>query len=1108
MNDPRSEVFVLKTKGYAVLILTKKWDDQKWYLFTVSTFTGSVSFDGIPGQSVFANANDAMNFIKQNHNVSGQEVIRGQALIGLQRYGHYLYILVVVESEPVARIQNRHTIYQVNKVMFIATEFPVHQRMPSKISRRITQIREFQLVKLHFWCWTRDLTNPTFAKGKPVKRSFVWNEFWTEPFAKLGLRDVCVDLLQGAVSSEVMTVGSEILKFTLVTVREAAFTGTRYQARGLDDEGHAANEVRIELIVETNTGKLWSHCVERGSVPVKWKSVCAKNLPTVSVVIDPMDAQKATPAYFEWLKEDFPGTIKCVNLMHSDPGQSEAPLCQAYAEAVASIEHVAYQEFDWHGNAKDAGIENAVGAYFKQLGVPCVARSVPDTMMPKGSPPDGPAKLFSNEASLGVTGVNFQTIQTDIHRFNCMDSLDRTNVGCFYYVCLVSSVILNELGLGNVITNYSDLMAMPSCLRKFLASSFIAIGNNISIIYTNTMACMTDHFYTVGGLPKDSRTQGNGQIAVLRRFHNFVTDKKRQKTIDLFLGKNIETLLPDVECGNLPTLVSDFPALVVSPILNMSKGIIDASALLQYQKCYLNCVPETSVLIELNQYSYVSHIVMVLSPPYPPTAVRIFTSLTHGPKIPLVSRVAVPQVRLPTPIVIEIPPDYANYVVPISRFILIEFETPHPELTLSNIFIYGSSKPRHHAYTETYQDFEGHQPPDGFQIAADTSPPESVMRGIRKVDYLAVMNLEVARLFHKMGRLECLSKLSKYQLDPLLFNIKYHKVRFGNEIAVNVNEKCCMCQADARWKCFACRNTYCDKCSNQTPVCETFYYTSPGMICQQCFSGYSTVVKSVDTVLALYNCFHKLCYPLEGDTNEWLVKSRRNCSPSSDPTKFPQAFFTNADDASFNMVLTDAGGSIKGPQNLLLSLGYPMAIHTITIESSDDCSLIVRKENSPEKHEIIASSAKSITCEITAQFLMVTLRKGTLNKFHLTGSAVSSPIKVEEVLSRRLPDPIEVKVKTSYISQKRLTVAELPKHMDVHGIIFREFGSVRSILLSFYAASPIKQPGSPTSVDYFYIPCAEPTFNLRFKHPASAKYVAIQYFDVLPGYSEPKITVY
>ena len=1099
---------MFRTKGYAVLILTKKWDDQLWYLFTVSTFTGSVSFDGIEGRSIFPNANDAINFIKQNHNISGQEVIHGEALVGMQRYGHCIYILIVVESERVARIQNKHSINQVKKVMFIVTELPVHERMSNKVCRRITQIREFQLVNLHFWCWTRDLTNPTFIKGKPVKRSFVWNEYWTEPFSRLNLRGVCVDLLQGAVSSEVMSVGSEILKLTLLTVREAAFTGTRYQARGLDEEGHAANEVRIEFIVETSTGRLWSHCVERGSVPVKWKSVCAKNLPTVSVVIDPMDAKKATPAYFDRLKEDFPGKITCVNLMHSDPGQSEAPLCQIYSEAVSSIPDVDYKEFDWHANTKDAGIESAIQSYYKLFGVPCVAYADPDTFMPKGTMPETETKLFNNEASMVLTGMHFETIQKDIVRVNCMDSLDRTNVGCFYYICLVASVILNKLELGRVITNYEELMAMPACVRKFLASSFVTIGNNISIIYTNTMACMTDHFYTVGGLPKDPKTQGNSQIAVLRRFHNFVTDKKRQKAIDLFLGKNIETLLPDTECGNTPTLVSDFPAFIVSPILNVSKGIVDGNALLQFDKCFVSCVPETGLLIELNRYTYVSHIVMVFSPPYPPTSVKIYSALTHGPRVPLVGRVAVPQVRFPGPIMIEIPPDYSNFVVPLSRFVLIEFETPHPEITLSNIFIYGQSTPPRPLYIETYQDFGNHQPPDGPETITDPSTPDLVMKAIGRVDYEAVIRLDIARVVHKIGRLECLSKLLMSRYDPLLFNIKRQKVRFGTEIAVDVNERCSLCKDTARWKCFTCMRTYCGKCSKQNPICETFYFMSPGMICQECFSRYSVIVNQVDTLLQLYKRFHRMCFPQEADTNEWLLQSPFLSNPSPNPTQFPRAFFTNADDASFNMVLTDAGGKITGPQNLLLSLWCPMCIRKVTIECSNDCSLIVRKENSAEKHEIIASKSKSIECEITAQFLMITLRKGTLNKFMLMGSIVSSSVKLEEMLSRRLPDPVEQKVKSLYNSQKRITVVELPQMMDVSGLMFREFTAVRSILISFFTSSPIKSQEKPIAVDYFYIPGTDSTFSLRLKNVVRAKFVSVHFLDVLPGYSEPKITVY
>jgi len=47
--------------------------------------------------------------------------------------------------------------------------------------------------------------------------------------------------------------------------------GTRYNARGVDEEGNAANFVETEMIIECSyINTLYSHVQIRGSVPVFW----------------------------------------------------------------------------------------------------------------------------------------------------------------------------------------------------------------------------------------------------------------------------------------------------------------------------------------------------------------------------------------------------------------------------------------------------------------------------------------------------------------------------------------------------------------------------------------------------------------------------------------------------------------------------------------------------------------------------------------------------------------------------------------------------------------------------------------------------------------------
>ena len=47
--------------------------------------------------------------------------------------------------------------------------------------------------------------------------------------------------------------------------------GTRFNARGIDENGNAANFVETELIINFDNSKLiFSHVQIRGSVPIMW----------------------------------------------------------------------------------------------------------------------------------------------------------------------------------------------------------------------------------------------------------------------------------------------------------------------------------------------------------------------------------------------------------------------------------------------------------------------------------------------------------------------------------------------------------------------------------------------------------------------------------------------------------------------------------------------------------------------------------------------------------------------------------------------------------------------------------------------------------------------
>jgi hypothetical protein len=176
---------------------------------------------------------------------------------------------------------------------------------------------QFPLDGMHFYCDTYDITRP-FPSSHPVtdyNPEFCWNDALASPFERVGLREWCVVLLQGVAISrchsceqtfpetevapgkvpgllqpkpqpEVVSapVDGERIYICLITRKSRINPGTRYTARGLNEEGGPGNECECEFImwkfipssplpsVQTGTVFWYSYCWRRGTVPLWWKT--------------------------------------------------------------------------------------------------------------------------------------------------------------------------------------------------------------------------------------------------------------------------------------------------------------------------------------------------------------------------------------------------------------------------------------------------------------------------------------------------------------------------------------------------------------------------------------------------------------------------------------------------------------------------------------------------------------------------------------------------------------------------------------------------------------------------------------------------------------------
>lgn len=77
-------------------------------------------------------------------------------------------------------------------------------------------------------------------------------------------------IIQGYVEHESHVFDGKELEILLISRRRHGMAGTRYNARGLDDEGNVANYVETEQILSYRN-QIYSFVQIRGSVPLFWQ---------------------------------------------------------------------------------------------------------------------------------------------------------------------------------------------------------------------------------------------------------------------------------------------------------------------------------------------------------------------------------------------------------------------------------------------------------------------------------------------------------------------------------------------------------------------------------------------------------------------------------------------------------------------------------------------------------------------------------------------------------------------------------------------------------------------------------------------------------------------
>ncbi|KAK3383215.1 SacI homology domain-containing protein [Lasiosphaeria ovina] len=331
---------------------------------------------------------------------------------------------------------------------------------------------------------------------------------------------------------------------TVISRLSCKRAGTRFNSRGIDDDGNVANFVETETTYWSPSGVVFSYAQVRGSVPVFWEQQAGllPNQQKISITRSVDGTQPAFDKHFAELEQAY-GAVHVVNLLSaSKPGEVE--LSNLYRHGIQncplsrpggrqSQDHALLRgtEYDFHAETKGPQGYEAANQ---------IRRYIEDSA-------DGFAYYLAEESddveqngpSTGTRNRRYVVVlqQEGVFRTNCLDCLDRTNL---------IQTIISQMAVEAFLGHRGETAASDFWSRH--ANLWADNGDSLSKIYAGTGALKSS--FTRHGKMSLAGAIADVRKSATRLYYNNFADKARQITIDTLLGR----------------LVGQFPVVLYDPI--------------------------------------------------------------------------------------------------------------------------------------------------------------------------------------------------------------------------------------------------------------------------------------------------------------------------------------------------------------------------------------------------------------------------------------------------------------------------------------------------------------------------------------------------------------
>ncbi|GJS75716.1 probable phosphoinositide phosphatase SAC9 [Tanacetum coccineum] len=621
---------------YIIVSLSFRTDTQVIY---IDPTTGILRHDRKLGCDVFNSQDEALNYITDDSRTICKSTTYAKAILGYAVLGGIGLLLVATKlTASIPYLPGGGCVYTVSESKWIKITLLNPQPQGKGEVKNVQELTEFEIDGKHYFCETRDVTRP-FPSRVSLQNpddEFVWNGWFSVAFRRIGLGQHCVVLLQGFVEYRTFgTAGQQEGIVALIARRSRLHPGTRYLARGLNSCYSTGNEIECEQLVwvPKRSGQnvpFNTYVWRRGTIPIWWGAELKMTAAEAAIYVSDRDPYRGSARYYQRLTNRYDTRnlganqnknglvpIVCVNLLRSGEGKSEAVLVQHFEESLNYIRstgklpntRIHLIHYDWHTSNRLKGEEQTIQGLWYHLKAPTISIGISegDYLLSRQDMENCEGEKICNDDISGVFCLRVH--QNGVIRYNCADSLDRTNAASFFGALQVFTEQCRRLGIYldndmaidhiNRTTSTKDkpwkrfdmtfeefkksTLLSPICQ---LADLFLIAGDVHATIYTGSKA-MHSHILNIfseeAAKSKNFSVAQNVKITLQRRYNNAVTDSSRQKQLEMFLGLRLFKHLPSVSSQPLHVL-SRRSAFLLKPIASVDPSSGDGDCLLSFKQ--------------------------------------------------------------------------------------------------------------------------------------------------------------------------------------------------------------------------------------------------------------------------------------------------------------------------------------------------------------------------------------------------------------------------------------------------------------------------------------------------------------------------------------------